>query len=296
MMFGGDESFGYFQCSECSCLQITEQPADMARYYSGNYYSHQNSKGFRGYIEGIRDRYSLTGRGLVGKMLDAVFPNQAMKSLHSLKIARDARILDVGCGSGALLFGLQACGFRYLVGADPFSNPVSGNGVEIRNQEIGEMEGVFDLVMFHHSFEHVWEPLDNLNHAARLLKDGGQCIIRIPVVPCQAWEKYGVNWVQIDAPRHFFIHSPDSIKLLAEQAGFEVKEVVYDSTALQFWGSEQYLKGVALQDDRSFFVSPARSEFSVMQILKFAKEARRLNAEGRGDQAAFYLVKKGGEA
>jgi hypothetical protein len=39
MMFGLRDSFVYFQCAECRCLQIAEFPADMSRYYPASYYS-----------------------------------------------------------------------------------------------------------------------------------------------------------------------------------------------------------------------------------------------------------------
>lgn len=165
--------------------------------------------------------------------------------------------------------------------------------MEIRQQMIHEVSGVFDVVMFSHSFEHLWEPGEALKYARRLLADDGVCIIRIPVIPCAAWERYGVRWVQIDAPRHFYVHSVKGLTFLADEMGFEVENVVYDSTSFQFWGSEQYEKDVALQDPRSFFVNPLKSKFSFRQILAFSREARRLNAGGRGDQASFYLKKKG---
>ena len=291
MMFGGGESFEYVLCSGCGCLQIADIPDDMAPYYSGTYYSHQTSSGIRGYLEHLRDRYSLTGKGLIGKLMNSVFPNQAMLSLRSLKLDQSARILDVGCGSGLLIRALRDCGYSNLTGADPFSDPVKEDGLQILNRSIDKLSGTFDLIMFHHSFEHVDTPAETLAEAGRLLDDGGCCIIRIPVIPCQSWERYGVNWVQLDAPRHFYIHSVDSIKRLAEAAGFGIKDVVYDSTAFQFWGSEQYKKGITLQDEKSFFVNPLKSDTSMLKILKYAKLSRELNASGRGDQAIFYLQK-----
>ncbi len=294
MMVGGHETFGYFQCSVCECLQIKEQPGDMTPYYAGDYYSHRHApSGMRGALKAHRDRYSLTGRGLIGRLLNAVFPNQAMQSLQSLHLSPAARILDVGCGAGALLHALQAGGFRNLLGVDPFAeaNSAGNAAVEIRKQSISEVDGIFDVVMFHHSFEHLWEPADALSETFRLLDNDGCCVIRIPVVPSYVWERYGVNWVQLDAPRHFYLHSMKSMHRLALAAGFEIERVVFDSTAFQFWGSEQYEKGIPLQDERSFFVNPFRSSFSIPQILGFARKASALNRSEAGDQASFYLKK-----
>ena len=113
-----------------------------------------------------------------------------------------------------------------------------------------------------------------------------------PVIDSWAWENYGVNWVQIDAPRHFFVHSRKSIKLLAEKVGLTVKKIIYDSTELQFWGSEQYKGDIPLEVENSYSINPSKSIFSKKKIKMFEKKAKKLNSKGRGDQAIFYLGKR----
>ena len=39
MMFGFREEFNYFECSKCKCIQISEIPDNMHKYYPSNYYS-----------------------------------------------------------------------------------------------------------------------------------------------------------------------------------------------------------------------------------------------------------------
>ena len=39
MMFGFPDEFVYFKCSNCGCLQISEEPADISKYYPTDYYS-----------------------------------------------------------------------------------------------------------------------------------------------------------------------------------------------------------------------------------------------------------------
>jgi hypothetical protein len=81
------------------------------------------------------------------------------------------------------------------------------------------------------------------------------------------------------------------MRLLARTAGFEVTEVVYDSTAFQFWGSVQYQHEIPLWSERSYVVNPKRSLFTAAQIGAWEEQAAELNARGRGDQACFYLRK-----
>jgi hypothetical protein len=39
-MYGTRETFSYLACADCGCLQISNIPADLARYYPSDYYSY----------------------------------------------------------------------------------------------------------------------------------------------------------------------------------------------------------------------------------------------------------------
>jgi SAM-dependent methyltransferase len=145
--------------------------------------------------------------------------------------------------------------------------------------------------MFHHSLEHIPDPERILKIAYDLLKPGGYCIIRIPTVSSYAWKNYGMKWVQLDAPRHFYLHSIKSIEILSRRTNFKLSNIIYDSTAFQFWGSEQYLQNITLTDPHSYLMNPKNSLFSKKDILEFSKRAKELNAAKLGDQAVFYLKK-----
>jgi hypothetical protein len=79
------------------------------------------------------------------------------------------------------------------------------------------------------------------------------------------------------------------MEMLASAAGFTVVEVVFDSTAFQFWGSEQVRRGIPLHDPRSVHVRGGRGMFSRRDMRSFAARAAELNNAGDGDQACFYL-------
>ena len=82
------------------------------------------------------------------------------------------------------------------------------------------------------------------------------------------------------------------MQLLADQHGFETKQIIYDSTAFQFWGSEQYKRGISLHDERSYAVNKNNFVFSAEEINNWKKKADELNAIGEGDQASFFLQRK----
>ena len=110
-----------------------------------------------------------------------------------------SRILDVGCGRGLLLKNLQYQGFSNLSGVDPFQEKTHP-GLNIHRTELNELAGQYDFIMLHHSLEHMPDPAGALGELKRLCSPGGTILVRIPVASCYAWERYGVNWFQIDAP------------------------------------------------------------------------------------------------
>ncbi|MBI4380999.1 MAG: class I SAM-dependent methyltransferase [candidate division NC10 bacterium] len=298
MMIGLRDPFRYFLCAACGCLQIAEIPGSMAQYYPSAYYSFVHEPSADGrlmkWARRQRARYAVYNEGLIGKLIYEKAPNPALRSLWGLRITTDSSILDVGCGSGSVLYALQQIGFKNLLGIDPYiEGPTDHeNGAPVLKRTIHDLTGQWDIIMFHHSFEHLVDPLATLRAASKLLSEEGLCIVRTPIVSSYAWKRYGVHWVQLDAPRHFFLHSLDSIALLSEQAGLIVENIVFDSTAMQFWGSEQYLRDIPLFSERSYVVNPSKAIFSRGEIDAYAKGARQLNLEQQGDQAAFYLRKR----
>jgi SAM-dependent methyltransferase len=299
MMWNTGDYFDYFQCSRCRCLQISAIPADMTKYYPADYYSyHEPIQPKRGaiqrYLLRSRDMYAFNGTGLPGHLLHLAKP--AMPILNDMGhagIGTDSRILDVGCGNGETINYLSHIGFTRLAGVDPYAtrDATGANGVRVFKRTVHAMEGTFDFILFNNSFEHMADPADTLQAVYRLLPAGGICLLKIPTVASYAWEEYGVNWVQLDAPRHFFLYTPDNIRRLAADAGMAVIDIVYDSTEFQFWGSEQYSKSISLHADNSYLVSPEKSIFSPGQIKSYRRRSKELNALKQGDSIAVYLKK-----
>lgn len=304
MMFGSNEEFEYFQCGNCGCLQISKIPTDLARHYPDNYYSYQvptkTSTPFllRAWLEKQRCRTALFGQGVRFNRLISRFvplPKGWFDYGPLLKKVKfesfNDGLLDVGCGEHSWwLLLAQKFGFTNLVGADPFIRQDKHEaGINYFKKSITELEGQFRFITFHHSLEHIPDQLAQLTAARRLLVAGGVCLVRIPLVASFVWEKYGTDWVELDAPRHLYLHSGESIKLLAEKAGLVLFDTIYDSGAFEFAASEQYRAGIPLFDERSYLVNPDRSIFSESEMAVFKQEAERVNVERIGGRAGFFF-------
>ena len=297
MMFGTRERFTYVECPVCASLQIDAPPADPARYYGDGYYSFARARrGIARYASARRTASAFGRGGWTGRAIARRFGVPAdVRAVAAARLEGDhPRILDVGCGSGRLLVDLADAGFRHLVGLDPYIPRTLRHGahVTVWRQTLAEHEGQYDLVMLHHSLEHMDDPRGALREARRLVAPDGQLLVRVPVAATHAWRTYGVDWVQLDAPRHVLIPSRDGFDRLAAASGFVVERVVYDSTAFQFWASELYRRDIPLVDATSRRAAPrgpAAASLEPGALAALESRATRLNACGDGDQACFYL-------
>ena len=81
-----------------------------------------------------------------------------------------------------------------------------------------------------------------------------------------------------------------SFDRLVKEACLAITNVSFDSSALQFWGSEQYRKDIPLEVENSYKVNSRKSMFTPRQIAEFDKQAKELNAADQGDQSAFLIA------
>jgi hypothetical protein len=304
MMFGTRENFTYFTCDDCECLQIAEVPRDLARFYADSYYSRHLAQEqvktslLISFLQKQRCRNALFGRGFkIDRFLSNFvdFPEALPQMGPILKLAGaksfNDGILDVGCGNySAWLAMAKSLGFRNLLGIDPFiDSDCTSDGIRIIKKSLHQIQGTYSLISFHHSLEHIPDQQGTMHKVKELLSPKGVCLIRIPIVSSYVWQKYGVNWAELDAPRHLYLHSKKSIQLLASYAGLELVDTVYDSVEFEFAASEQYGKDIPLNAPNSYMIDLQKSIFTTEQIKFFEQEACRVNKERVGGRAGFYF-------
>jgi len=289
-MLGMMDEFNYFECSNCLSIQICEIPKDIDRYYPTNYYSYREPV-FATKLTGIRyllkkslAEYYAGKFSLIGFLLSPFYENPFIW-LKPNVVNFNSKILDVGSGTGRMLLSMKRSGYQNLTGIDPYNGEdiFYDNGVKVLKKDVFEIDEKYDLIMLHHSFEHMQNPKEILEEVRKHIEPEGTIIIRIPVANSYAWRKYQTHWVQLDAPRHFFLHTVKSMNILANECALKLSSIEYESTAFQFTGSEKYLRDIAFSEKDTIF--------SKKQMKIFGKEAKRLNQISDGDSVCFYLRK-----
>lgn len=295
-MYGLHDEFKYFITKNGS-LVINKVPSNIAEYYPKDYYSFNqntvNQNIFFKKLKKIRNKYSLERKGFLGKVLNTISPEKRLSAISDLKaFHKDAKILDVGCGDGKLVSSLYELGYLNTSGIDPFLKENKTEGYSLFKKSIYEIDGKYDIIILYHVFEHIDEPEKALKQLKEHLTTNGTIIIAIPLADSYAFEEYKENWVQVDAPRHFYIYSKKDFSQLCNQCDLEIYKTIYNSDEFQFWGSEQYQSGISLFDEKSYLKGIENSIFDPKKIKSFKKKAIQLNKEQKGDQAVFFIKNK----
>lgn len=290
MMLGLREQFDYMECSNCGALSLINIPKDLSIYYPHNqYYSFNNAKHIF-LIAYIKNqllnqllKFYIGHFNIIGKILSYNYNlNRKYSWVSNLKdIPFSSKILDIGSGNGKYLLELFQLGYKDITGIDPY-NPANiklNKTVNIYNCEIERLNDKYDFILMNHSLEHMINQDHIFLEFKRLLNPGGKVLIRIPFIG-HAWELYGVNWYQIDAPRHMTIHSIKSFKFLCYKHNLRVEFISHDSNDYQFKFSEQYRLNLTLFENANFPNNLYKN---------WRKKAIMLNSENNGDQVSIML-------
>jgi len=234
---GNPGVFTYLRCRDCGLVRLDPMPTvdALARAYPDEYYSFQLEPG-----PGAAPASAAIGR----KPVDPTQP------FHSLPAAR---VLDVGCGTGAFLSAMRARGWS-VAGVE-----LSAAAATRGNQSLGNCiragdlasacfpDAAFDLVRLNHSFEHLPEPVAALREIRRVLRPGGLLFLGVPNIASAAARVFGRFWWSLSPGVHTFHYSQATLSKMLAQERFRVRRVTFRSDYAAITGSLRVLCNRARQ-------------------------------------------------
>ncbi len=153
----------------------------------------------------------------------AAFAARAMRGLGGA----DGRVLDVGCGDGAVLAALAARGLVAVGTELPGRGFPAPPGVALAHtDDIADLrlpEASCRLVILRHALEHLRDPSATLREARRILGPAGRLIVAVPNLASWQARCAGAAWVHLDVPRHLFHFTPATLLPLIRAAGFTIE-------------------------------------------------------------------------
>jgi SAM-dependent methyltransferase len=147
-------------------------------------------------------------------------------------VAPGQTVLDFGCGDGALLELLPG-GRKIGIEISPLAREYAASrGHETYEATANVESNIADVVISHHSLEHVLSPLVELRELRRVLKPMGYLHLWLPIDDWRVQRRVGGG---LDKNHHLYTWTPRLIANLLREAGFEVErvEVVTDAWHLR---------------------------------------------------------------
>jgi 2-polyprenyl-3-methyl-5-hydroxy-6-metoxy-1,4-benzoquinol methylase len=246
-LHGMSGRFTYVRCKQCGLVYMNPQvvPESVGLLYPESYAPHADkSKTSRSVLMALRD--GLRKVPILATELRRLTDARVMTPLVR-RLTADARLLDVGCGSGAFLDAVRTDTGCHVQGVDLSRQAVEAAqrlyGVDVFEGPVTEApfsEGTFDAITAWWYLEHVAKPNEAVAAMSRLLKEEGTCVIGIPNFDSLFARRFRDKWYHLDCPRHMCIWTPKTIRRLLTRHGLSVTKIYHDRSPWGLLGSLQY--------------------------------------------------------
>ncbi|GBE57389.1 bifunctional 3-demethylubiquinone-9 3-methyltransferase/ 2-octaprenyl-6-hydroxy phenol methylase [bacterium BMS3Abin01] len=149
---------------------------------------------------------------------------------------RRGRLLDVGCGDGYFMLGMQRRGWET-------------RGIELHQQVAAyardrlkldvaagaehevDWQGPYDCITLFGVIEDVDDPNACLERCYRNLAAGGLLVVQTHNIACLEARWFGPDWFNIEAPRHVWHLSPRTLERLLENNHFHQDDLLHYGAA-----------------------------------------------------------------
>lgn len=155
------------------------------------------------------------------------------------------RILDIGCGPGWFLSSLHNSWDKF--GIEPVLEVTKfmDENINVVNDSIENStfeENFFDLIIMHHSIEHISNPLKVLNECKKILKNGGLIIIGTPDFDSGMARRYNDKYRLLNDPTHVSLFTNESMHRFLRDNNFKIQKVEYPYFETKYFSKENINK------------------------------------------------------
>ncbi|MFD1094511.1 class I SAM-dependent methyltransferase [Salegentibacter chungangensis] len=227
-----DQVFELVQRTDLDILETRPVPENLEDYYkSEDYISHTDA------TDNLKDKvYRIVKNYMLGKKLAWIS-----------QFNTEGKILDIGAGTGDFLDRAKMSGWE-VEGVEPNPDARSlalSKGVILKKHVSEITSHNFDVITMWHVLEHIPDIESYIENLKSLLNENGIAVIAVPNFKSHDAEFYGEFWAAYDVPRHLWHFSPNGIKEIFRNHGFELlktRPLKFDSFYVSLL-SEKYKSG-----------------------------------------------------
>jgi SAM-dependent methyltransferase len=236
-MLGRPGEFPVVLCPHCSLVFLRPRPTPEAigGYYPDEYYP-------------LDQEPSAEAYAVAKHLLNLISGWVREHNVH------EPHLLDVGCGTGLFLHlahqaGMKPQGIELSRSAGEYGRVNYGLDIYTGSLEsAGLPEESFDIITMSHVLEHLPDPVAALRRLAGALKPGGLLFLSVPNFDSVEARFFGRRWFSLDAPRHLYQFTPDTLSKVLAAAGLAPVQIVHSSgTAGLVYSIMGDLTGVSLK-------------------------------------------------
>lgn len=206
------------QCLHCGLVYQDPRPtvAEIKEHYPDDYEPYTNL-----------DKELPTG--LLGRAIQYGLQKRVN---YVTRYKQQGRLLDIGCSTGIFLLMMRQTGQWQVQGVE-INERAARLAKEQRNLDVSPVrledaafaDQSFDAVTMWDVLEHVHDPQHTLAEIYRILKPGGLIVVRVPNLTSWDAQLFQRYWAGLDAPRHLYLFTPQTLTQFLESAGFQMKNL-----------------------------------------------------------------------
>ena len=155
------------------------------------------------------------------------------------------QILDVGCGPGFFLSGLNSNWKRYGIDISKKATDICKRYANVETGELPKVkygENKFDVITMIHVIEHLSHPLEYISKIKAILKEKGLFIIETPDFDSPCARRFGANFRMLDDSGHISLFSTHSLIKMLEDYDFDILSIEYPFFETKYFTEENLLK------------------------------------------------------
>jgi SAM-dependent methyltransferase len=222
------------QCNRCTAVYQEPLPTfdEIVKYYPDNYEVYTPIPPLKHFsfskLGVLHYKYNYTELSvpLLFALLSPVI--SSFKYLDTIRLIPNGKGLDIGCGNGKFIRDMNSLGWQFE-GVE--FNPIAVDmcrkaGLKVCQGDLHNAafkDESFDIISARHVIEHIPDPTNFMREIARILKDGGQLVIKTPNSKALGRRWFGKFWFANDVPRHLVLYNPDNLKMLADR--FNLRQI-----------------------------------------------------------------------